>query len=153
MQLPADLRNMGGKKNKKKNFIDTTVTSKKATKTAQSRTEVKICNKVTLTRSEEMWLETKFPGRLPPQLLHLLSSFELVHLQQRRAVVLHLLHVLTAPVKEAQQLVVHHVAVLHTWKRWNEGHFRMNEALRSCARWSTPDLSGPTSPPGKPPRC
>lgn len=73
-----------------------------------------MCVCVCLTGGEEMWLQTQLPGCLPPQLLHLLSLFELLHLLQRRAVVLHPLHVFTAPLKEAQELVVHQVAVLHT---------------------------------------
>lgn len=60
-----------------------------------------------------MWLDTQLPGRLPSQLLHFLSFFELLHLLQRRAVVLHPLHVFATPFKEAQELVVHQVAILH----------------------------------------
>lgn len=51
--------------------------------------------------------------RPPPQSLHLLAVFELLHLLQRRAVPLHALHVTAAILEEAQQLVVHQVAVLH----------------------------------------
>lgn len=72
-----------------------------------------VCVRESLTGGEEMWLDTQLPSCLPPQLLHLFSFFELLHLLQRRAVVLHPLHIFTAPFKEAQELVVHQVTVLH----------------------------------------
>lgn len=66
-----------------------------------------------LTRCEVVLVEAKPPGNLPLHALHLRPVFELVHLQQRRAVLLHPLHVTTATFEETHQLVVHQVAVLH----------------------------------------
>lgn len=66
-----------------------------------------------LTGGEVLMMKAQPPRRPPLQRLHLLAMFELLHLLQRRAVLLHPLHVTTATLKEPQQLVVHQVAVLH----------------------------------------
>lgn len=48
----------------------------------------------------------------PPQCFHLLAMFELLHLLQCSAVLLHPFQVTMAMVKEPQQLIIHQVVVL-----------------------------------------
>lgn len=56
--------------------------------------------------------DTQRLGRPPPQRLHLVSVFELDHLDQRRPVLLHAVHVTTATLEEPHQPVVHLLDVL-----------------------------------------
>lgn len=72
-----------------------------------------MCMCMCLTRGEKVLMDTQPPSRPPPQLLHLLSLFELLHLLQCRAILLYALHVVTASFKESQKLIIHQVAVLH----------------------------------------
>lgn len=74
-------------------------------------TERQTC--VCLTRCEAVVRKAQPLSHPPLHCLHLIPVFELLHLQQRRAVVLHALHVTTATLKETHQLIVHLVAVLH----------------------------------------
>lgn len=81
--------------------------------TSQSQSSsASVCVCVCETCGEPLMVKAQPPGCSPPQSFHLLAVLELVDLLQRRAVLLHALHVAAAVLEEAQQLVVDDVLVL-----------------------------------------
>lgn len=89
---------------------------------------------VCLTRGEAVMRKAEPLSHPPPHSLHLLPVFELLHLQQRRAVVLHALHVTTATLEETHQLVVHLVAVLHICRERDVRHVYCREEFPTFPR-------------------
>jgi len=85
--------------------------------------DLNVCVCVCLTRREQLLMKAQPLGRPLPHGLHLRPVFELLDLQQRRAVLLHRLHVTTATLEEPQQLVVQLVGVLHVYREVLVHHF------------------------------
>lgn len=90
------------------------------------------------------------PRCFPPQSFHLLAVFELVDLLQRCEVVFHALHVTTAVLEEAQQLVIDDVLVLHVCEDDTQVQTQQSPQEVLERRWN---LISSTGPPGGPPRC